>query len=429
MEAVRNVYADFETKLLSVIKKAGSEKAPARFVMQKWFLLHLAGREIDSKDKDLDPALVPKINALARKLFNENKNTIENYRTTIKSCIQTVTVSQNKREIGGLVVNMLDLIVWLRNKGVAMRDLKPDNLLVAGDQKNYPGFLGAVDNYSVGLIDVETALVYDRDDNSELPQPILGGTPSFATPAHLVSNVSLRKFYGDPVRILYLQDWYATVGIIFEVITGETLFTQTGKMIVGIKSVMNKHMEDVEAQFEMFKKTSRMFWHSSKTELKKKSRDKKEILETVKVPISSAVSDMFRQELLNQKVNIANRIKRTAKNQNIFKDEKNIKGLIAAPRQKITQLKKKWKQQYKENKAGIQLLEELEQLKSESEKQQQLFKLFNKSDLVLPAYELINFIFELVIQAMYHKEWGELLAAEVVGVGEGPKTTTVESTV
>jgi serine/threonine protein kinase len=429
VEAVRNVYTDFETKLLHVIKKAGLEKAPARFVMQKWFLLHLAGREIDSSEKDVNPALVSKINMLTRKHFSENKKTIENYLTTIKSCIQTVTLSQNKREIGGLVANILDLVVWLREKGVAMRDLKPDNLLVAGDQKNYPGFLSSVDNYTVGLIDVETAVKYQREDNSELPQPILGGTPSFATPAHLVPNVSLRKFFGDPARILYLQDWYATVGIIFEVITGETLFIQTGKMIVGIKTVMNKHMDDVETQFEMFKKTSRIFWHSAKTELKKKSREKKEILEMVKVAIPSAVSDMFRQELLKQKSDIANRIKRTAKNQNIFKDEKNIKGLIAAPRQKVTQLKKKWKQQYKENKAGIQLLDELEQLKIEAEKQQQLVALFDKSARVLPAYELINFIFERVIQAMYHKEWGELLAAEVAGVAEGSETTTVESTV
>jgi hypothetical protein len=179
----------------------------------------------------------------------------------------------------------------------------------------------------------------------------------------------------------------------------------------------------------MFKKTSRMFWYSAKTELKKKSRDKKEILEMVKVPIPNAPADMIRQELLNQKADFLRRIKRTAKHQNLFKDEKNIKGLIAAPRQKITQLKRKWKQQYKENKAGIQLLDELEHLKLEVEKQEQLFKLFDKSHLVLPAYELMTFIFELVIQAMYHKEWGELLPAEVVGVGEGSQTTTVESTV
>jgi serine/threonine protein kinase len=429
VDAVRNVYYNFEKKGVGLLKKAGVEKIPARFVIQKWFLYHLGGRKIEDGEKDLPAELIPKINALALAHFKENVPPIENYRTSIKTCIQTVTVSQNKKQIAGLVANSLELLVWLKNKGVAIRDLKPDNLLVAGDQKNYPGFLKSTEDYSVGLIDVETAIVYEQDDTSELRQPTLGGTPSYATPSHLVANAPLKSFFRDPLRIFYLQDWYAVIGIIFEIITGETLFVQTGKMIVGIKTVMNKHIDDLDTQFELFKKSSRMFWHSAKTELKKKSRDKKEILEMIKVPISQDVAKLFRDELHKQEERVASRIRQTAQNQDIFKDEKNIKGLIVASRPKITQLKKKWKQQYRENRSGIQLLEELEQLKLEAEKQHQLVRLFDKPDLVLPTYELINFIFDIVLDAMYDKEWGDLIEAEITGVAEGSETTTVESTV
>jgi hypothetical protein len=429
VESIRNVYSDFETKVIGLLKKARLEKLPGRFVIQKWFLYHLAGREIENKDKDLNPELIERINALAKKHFQDNKGPIQSYRTTINTCIQTVTVSQNKKQISGLVVNTLDLLAWLKNRRVAIRDLKPDNLLVAGDRNNYPGFLSSTDDYAVGLIDVETAVAFDQEDISELFQPILGGTPSFATPSHLVANGPLRNFFRDPLRIFYLQDWYAVVGIIFEVITGETLFSQTGKLIVGIKTVMNKHMDEIDTQFEMFKKASRMFWHSAKSELKKKAREKKDILEMVKVPIERHMAELFREELSKQKEDVVSRIKQTAMSQDIFKDEKNIKGLIVAPRTKITQLKKKWKKQYRENRSGIQLLEELEQLKLEAEKQSQLTKLFERPDLILPAYELINFIFSLVLDAMYHKEWGELIEAEISGVAEGSETTTVESTV
>ena len=68
-------------------------------------------------------------------------------------------------------LNMLDLLAWLKIKKVAIRDLKPDNLLVAGDPARFPEFLESASQYSIGLIDVETAVSYETAGEQEIDQP------------------------------------------------------------------------------------------------------------------------------------------------------------------------------------------------------------------------------------------------------------------
>jgi len=224
LDAVRKVYKSFEERSQSLLNKTAKHKFP-RFTLQKWFLIHLAGRQLEVGHKDLTPNRVEKINALLKKTFAENKDTIDKYRRTIRGCIQSVTVSQSMHQIAGLVTNLLDLLAWLRSRRVAMRDLKPDNLLIAGDKARYPEFLDMRENYSIGLIDVETAVAYGSDNNRQIPQPILGGTPTYATPAHFMPSETLAACFQDAVRILYLQDWYAAVGIISVSYTHLTLPT------------------------------------------------------------------------------------------------------------------------------------------------------------------------------------------------------------
>lgn len=429
VEAVRNVYSQAEEELGLLLKKAGLEKGAARYSMQKWFLVHLAGMELESDEKDVNPDLVVMINALLKKVFEENKDIIENYKKTIRGCIQTVTIAQNKHQIGGMVTNILDLLAWLHKQGVAIRDLKPDNLLVAGDQANYPEFLNSTKDYKVGLIDVETAVVYGSVAGDVIQQPLLGGTPSYATPSHLVLNDALKGLYGDLPRTLYLQDWYAVVAMIYEVITGESLFSQTGKMVVGIKTAIFKHIDDLETQQELFKKASGMFWHSANTEFSNKMHDKKEILKSVQVVIPDSAKDMITQEVSKEKKITTSRIERYVAEQNVFKGEKSCYGLIRASRLKITQLKSKLEAQGKEKTAGFKVLQNLEQIKLGTEKQLQLIKLFVKPNLILPAYVLLDHLFNIIQHAMHREEWGELLAAKVVGVKDSTDTTTLESTV
>lgn len=428
LDAVRKAYKSFEERSQILLNKTAKHKFP-RFALQKWFLIHLAGRQLEVGHKDLTPDRVEKINALLKKTFAENKDTIDNYRRTIRGCIQSVTVSQSMHQIAGLVTNLLDLLAWLRSRGVAMRDLKPDNLLIAGDKARYPEFLDTRENYSIGLIDVETAVAYGSDSNRQIPQPILGGTPTYATPAHFMPNETLAACFQDAVRILYLQDWYAAVGIIYEMITGEGLFTQTGKLIIGIKNLMFRNAGEAAARLELLKNTSRMFWHSARSEMAKKAGEKKHILQRVTVGLTDDVRALFLKELQMEKHCILRRIKETVAGQRIFKNEKTRRNLLIASRKKITQLKVKWNKAQPDGGQGLRILNDLEALKRATEKNMQLTTLLEDPLSTVSADELLYFMFDVVQKAMYRETWGELVPAEVVGVRKEQGATTVEATI
>lgn len=428
LDAVRKVYQVFEERAQILLNKTAKHKFP-RFTLQKWFLIHLAGRELEVGHKDLPPERVEKINALLKNTLADNKDTIDDYRRTIRGCIQSVTVSQSMHQIAGLVTNLLDLLAWLRRRGVSMRDLKPDNLLIAGDKARYPEFLDTSENYSIGLIDVETAVAYGSENKRQVPQPILGGTPTYATPTHLMPNEALAACFQDAVRILYLQDWYAAVGIIYEMITGERLFDQTGKLIIGIKNVMCRNAGETAAQLELLKYASRMFWHSARSEMAKKAGEKKHILQRVTVGLTDDVRAMFLEELLMEKRCIIRRIKEVVAGQKVFMNEKTRRSLLVASRKKITQLKIKWNKAHPDGGQGHRTLNDLEALKRAAEKNMQLTTLLEDPSSTAAAYELLYFMFEVVQKAMYRETWGDLVPTAVVGVREGQGVATVEATI
>jgi len=395
----------------------------------------LAGRQIDRKEKDLTDEQIGTVSKLFAQTLEAHADSVQTYRDTIRGCIQSVTVQQNKHQIGGLVTNILDLLTWLREKKVAVRDLKPDNLLVAGDQNRYPQFLDSFKNYTVGLIDVETAVDYAGAADSEILQPILGGTPSYATPSHLYTNGALDHFFNDCKRILYMQDWYAAVGMIYEVIVGQRLFNQTGKLIVGIKNMTIKPDVAYEDQFELFIKTSRMFWHSARKELTSKMEVKENLLRQVNVYVPDETRALLGQDLRKEVQILSGRIKKLVASQSVIKGEKNCQGLIRASRAKISQLKEKWRNNLKagqgtENqKQVVRVLHNLEKLKTGAEQKIRLNKLVSQPKLTLSAYDLLVHLFDMVQDAMYRQEWGEPEAASVVGIGDDNEGTTIESTV
>jgi hypothetical protein len=426
VEAIRNVFSDFEKHAVPLIKKFDSRAN--RYAMQKWFLIYLAGRQVDGEEKFLTPELARKVNELLTKVFRKHAAVIEAYLTTIRGCIQTVTVSQNRQRLSGLEAKLLELLAELRRSGVAIRDLKPDNLLVAGDRSKYPDFLDTLENYTLGLIDVETASVFS-DESGKARQPLLGGTPSYATPSHLIPNQTLQDCFVDVGRILHLQDWYAVIGILYAVATGERLFHQSGKMIIGFKSVLTRNKDDRRVQGEIFKKSSRMFWYGAKSEFSQRIREKEEVLKRIKITIPETAVEMFQAELQKERKYLQRDIREYVANQTVFRKAQTCKALAASSRSKITQLKVKWKKEHGPRSHGLEILQRLEDLKMEDEKLVELNKLFAREGLQMTAYDLLVFMFHLVFDAMYRKQWGELLPAEVVGVRNDEEPSTVESTV
>ncbi|UCH21136.1 MAG: hypothetical protein JSU83_21930 [Deltaproteobacteria bacterium] len=436
VDGIKDVFTRYKETVRQFFKDLDRTNSADTYALQKWFLVHLAGRKLESAEKGLSPEIVDKLNHLIQKILEDNKDAVEDYRDTIRGCIQSVTVAQNKSQMGGIITNILDLLVWLRGRGIAMRDLKPDNLLIVGDTSKYPDFLKFAGDYTVGLIDVETAVEYKTKNTEEIEQPILGGTPSYAIPAHLCENETLRSLLREVSRVLYLQDWYATVGMIYEVILGECLFDQTGKLLVGIKNLVLKSVKGQPEFYEAFKKASQMFWFTAANEFKSKTSQKEEHLQSVEIEVPDQARDMLRKELLKGKQITADRIKRYINNQAAFKEEKLCQGLICASRQKISELKAKLtkglgnpKKFSKEKTLAIKVLADLEQLKLQSENLLRLIKELGKPNLIINAHELIELMFDIVLQAMYLEEWGELSEAEGIQLEDVAGATTIEATV
>jgi hypothetical protein len=78
---------------------------------------------------------------------------------------------------------------------------------------------------------------------------------------------------------------------------------------------------------------------------------------------------------------------------------------------------------------AVKVLEDLEHLKLQSENLSRLIKELAKSDLTMNAYDLIELMFDIVLQAMYREEWGELSVAEGIELEDVSEATTIEATV
>jgi hypothetical protein len=145
---------------------------------------------------------------------------------------------------------------------------------------------------------------------------------------------------------------------------------------------------------------------------------------------------MLRKELLNGRTITVGRIKRYVNTQAVFKEEKICQGLICASRQKISNMKTKLTdglsndQKMTVGKAmAVKVLEDLEHLKLQSENLSRLIKELAKPELILNAHDLIELMFDIILQAMYREEWGELSAAEGIELEEVSGATTIEATV
>ncbi|MCJ7773533.1 MAG: hypothetical protein MUP22_10430, partial [Desulfobacterales bacterium] len=409
--SVQEVFDDYEKEVKPLLSSAGfSSVLP--YQIQGWFLTHLGGHSIPEKEKGLTKELVYKLNGLLKKIFDKNQKAINDYRIAIKDYIRKTSFSQHKAQIISIVSNLLELLAWLGEKKVAMRDLKPDNLLIAGDPSNYPNFLTTVDEFEIGLIDVETAVILEVSGKRSIEQPMLAGTPLYATPSHLFTNDILSNIFEDLPNILHYQDWYATAAIIYNVITGEPLFDQTAKLLPTIRNAMQKSMAGTNDMAGVLKDFSRIFWQSAVAEFKGKINQKAEMLNDAEVLIPKNAIVMLTSQTSKEIGIIGETIQEIVYSQNIFTSENIRQQLLKSPHGKIQQFKAKIENgesslitQLTEKEKTLKLLEDIRQLKLQQEEFVRMKDRMNNPKVKLAAYELLEFMFGIVLKEMYSEKW------------------------
>ena len=292
---IEKLYTEYELGLKKLLQQCNIVSSPSRDQMKKWFFLHLVGDWVTEVEKHFEAEFIVELNRLLDGIISKNHKTIQAYRDSVKKSIHTVAFTQNKASMEGIVTNLLELLAHLKKKRVAMRDLKPDNLLVAGDRDRYPGFLAYPEEYKIGLIDVETAVVLTNAGSEGIEQPPLGGTPQYATPSHFFSNEVLAHSYESLAMILHMQDWYGVIGIIYRTITGLPLFVKTAKILTTIIKTKGEYKGKEE---EHFLSVNEMFWNSADTEFREKLTAREETLKSLSITVLDQARKMFRDFVL-----------------------------------------------------------------------------------------------------------------------------------
>jgi len=262
------LYAEFENKIDSLAGKHGGTSV-APYQRRHWFFSRLAGLQPETETDELPDGLAEKLKELTDQLINSNQTSVENLYKAVRSRVQQKNFETNRLRIKGLIVNVLELLYRLNKAGVAIRDLKPDNMFIDRYLDGAEHILADPSTYGLGLIDLETAAGLNNEKN--LPQPLLAGTPPYATPSHIFPNSVLTRLYGpSTTRVFYLQDWYASVGIIFHIITGRILFAKTARLMPEIIRARKTAGKNAGQVVQMYTNVSGKFWKTAIAEFMEK---------------------------------------------------------------------------------------------------------------------------------------------------------------
>lgn len=409
---LQDAYYRCEGRLRQLVKEANIIEDIPTFQLKQWFLTHLAGEKVDAGTEDLPEDLVERVNRLLYKVVRENHQQVERYRRSVREYIKEMRFSQHRTQLENLSSNTLNLLAWIDEKGVSLRDLKPENLFVAGQPEAYPIFLNDAKKFTIGLIDVETAVVMDAEASEEIPQPQLAGTPLYATPSHLLSNTLLNEVYGDVRTILHMQDWYATIAIIYKIITGKNLFSSTALVFPDLLNqikLMDPAGPDIGKEVAHINK---IFWSSAIAEFNQAVATDRDIFERIEVAAPRSIVPNLVKSLHSVSDRISTSLVKTISQQTVFTGRDKCQFLLDATVAKIGQMKKKLSQEKpgsiqrnQQREKALVVLERIEAKKKRLQRKLEAAAALKAMVGTISADQLLEAMFEQVFTHMYLSHW------------------------
>ena len=432
---IRDIFNRSEADIRHLLDEAGVRTSVPIYQIQSWFFAQLAANPVTADADGFPDKFMIGLNCLLKKAMQDNSKVVDVYRKIIKDYIYGSSFEQNKLQMEAVTANLLDILAWFREKKVSMRDLKPDNLFVAGDPARYPLFLKSVQEFSIGIIDVETAVDFEKSKDKKIKQPMLGGTPFYATPSHFIKNDVLIYKFKNLGKILHLQDWHATLIMIYKVITGDLLFEQTARLFGEVRNLMVNANKPGGHQTDVFEEASRIFWHSAVSEFQVKIAESEKSLKAVVVDLTDTVQYMFGRALAKEKKSIVKAIKKCVDSQNIFERDHIRDLLLRCSYAKTCQFKADL--EIKAKRSGnlstprteaITFLHKLADLKALFGQHVYVQKLLSQPDLKMSAYDILTFMFNVVFNNMYRSEWEPLFGEAVIDCDMPNEETIIEET-
>lgn len=415
---IRDLYNHCEADIRRWLKERGKPSAAGPYRFQSWFLHFLEKKTIGRDDPELSAGEMAEIESVFARRFEKDRRSVDAFLGAVHRFAGRLCLEQNLAPMSGIVSNLLDLLAWLHTRSVAMRDLKPDNILVAGDPQTYPAFLRSAADYSLGFIDVETAVYFGKTAQDRTRQPLLGGTPYYATPSHLFPNPVFEACFGDSARILHLQDWHAVMVMIFKVVTGELLFESTAKLFVDIKARVLEAARQGEPLGPQFEEVSRTFWRSAAAEFRARMKNRETVLERVKAEIPKTAKPLLIQVLKRDIESIHASMRGVIESQVVFASPSGREQLYRSSSVRVGQILEELQARAKTSKgspasveSSRRLLQSLSALKALAERKSQLLSALGaEAASRVSAYDLLVLMFGHVLKGMNRENWKPVAA-------------------
>ena len=411
---MHEIYQEYLEMIEALMSQYGLRGMSHDYKRRQWFLHYIAELEIASDDPRMSEEFVSRLKGVLEKLSKRYAADFKNYRRTVEEHVRMETFGQNRCQISGIVTSILRMLAELREKKAAIRDLKPENIFVAGESSNIALALAQREDVFLGLIDFETAVSIDAKKSKRLDQPLLGGTPSYATPSNFVPNEIIDELYGDIARVLHLQDWQACLCMIYSSVVGETLFVRTRGSLYQIINAMKKGVDEGDSFANVFKKNNYAFWKAAKVEFAKRIAANKRRLDEIDVEIPYDVKDMFFDEAERSMRYFQFLVKSRLKRQRYFKNPKTVESLLQSPPKRVAGFREKWQKgvitpqpSVETRKAVVNFLLEIEEFKNRQAVQAQWMETFRQRSLRVGAYDLLVFMFGVVTQTLHKTKPGQ----------------------
>ena len=408
---IRDLYNQAEAEARRIVHAGAGAATITPHQIQRWFLAFLENRTLGDAASVLSPDVAAGLTTAFGRLFEKYSSAVDAYFTVIRTFARKLALEQNRMAISGMITHLLELMAWLTERKVAMRDLKPDNLLVAGDPQNYPGFLRSPADYSLGFIDVETAVYYGADSEN-VKQPLLGGTPYYATPSHLFPNAALAAAFEDSARILHLQDWQSVLVMIYRTVTGRLLFERTAKCFAEIKTRVIQAMRLGEPLGGLLEESSRLFWRSAADEFRMKMKGAENALRFVEADIPQSAAAVFVRVLHEDIQSLTESAQRMVESRNALPSAGSRDQLLAASHQRLDRIVAEIQAKADASKnadtvrSTLEFLRGLSTLKARADNKRRLAEaLAGRNPCRLSAYDVMVLMFDCITTTMLREPW------------------------
>ena len=395
--AIQAAFVPCQAAVAEAFKKLPqSPSVPYRF--GSWFLECVAGRCPDRAATGLSEPEYKAVAAALKNSMAEHPYAVGLFTEAVASRVRELSFAQSRPKLEGLVANLLDLLAWLEKSSVAARDLKPDNLLVVGDPARYPGFLTDPESYEIGLIDLETAVCWTSTAGRAPEQPPMAGTPLYATPTHLMENGLLTALFGDLGATLNMQDWHATVGMIYAAATGEPLFAETARRMPSVIQVLKSPVASEKDAVHFAREALRIFWESAFEDFTEKTRKKAGDLAALAIRPGKPAADMLARHLTQARDQLAKEIEAFVESRAGSASPENRQKLLAAGSEALA---RRMEAAGQDPAAAF-----LGRLYSLKKREEAMSLVLAAPEGPVPAGVLLDAMFYRVFSFLYNENWG-----------------------